>query len=210
VIFVYKRVAVGRGDAGAEYLGLIICGALFICGGIVGVTAAGLASSGAGVSDYLTEFLVLASGAPVRLGGFLRALFNDSAYHLAVIFLGFSAFGVFLVPALSAVRGFFLCFSVSAVVRHFGGDGVLLTIAIFGVGALMTVPCLFILSVQSFSSSLYVLKSVAAKSGVAQTYRGRGGYFRRVAICAAVLMTSALIDTLLIPRLIDYAAGRIM
>jgi len=203
---VYKRGPAARPDAGTEYFGLIVCGALFICGGIIGITAAGF-TGGAGISDYLTEFLVLTGGTPVRLSGFFSTLFNDSIYHLAVIFLGFSAFGVFLVPALAAVRGFFLCFSISAIVRHFGGDGVLLALAIFGAGALMSVPCLFVLSVQSFSSSLYVLKSVTAKGGTTQPYRG--GYFRRVAICAAVLMISALIDTLFIPRLIGIVAGRI-
>jgi stage II sporulation protein M len=126
--------------------------------------------------------------------------------------LGFSIFGVFCVPVLSAVRGFFLCFSISAIVRHFGGDGVFLALAIFGVSAAVTVPCFFILSVQSFSSSLYVLRGMSAKGRIGLISQPPGGrrFFRRVCVCAAVLTCSALLDTLLVPRLITLAARQIL
>ncbi|MCL2409799.1 MAG: hypothetical protein FWC96_09385 [Oscillospiraceae bacterium] len=199
-----KRVMIAEPEAGSDYLGLIVCGALFICGAIVGTAAAGVAGD-AGLSDYMAGYLTL--GGDVRIGGFFSALLGAWTYPLAAILLGFSVFGVFFVPALAAVRGFFLCFSISAIVRYFGGDGVLLALAIFGVSAAITVPCFFILAVQSFSSSLYVFKSVTMRVGVTAPYRG--GFFRRILVCAAVLMGSALIDTLFVPRLIGFAAGRI-
>jgi uncharacterized membrane protein SpoIIM required for sporulation len=192
-------------DAGPDYLGLIICGALFICGGIVGAAAAGFAGS-AGISDYMAGYLARAGDSSI--GGFFTALFNAWTYPLIAILLGFSVFGVFCVPLLAGVRGFFLCFSVSAVVRHFGGDGVILALTIFGVSAVMNVPCFFILAVQSFSSSLHVFKSVTARGG-GSSRPYRGGFFKRVLVCAAVLMGSALIDTLIVPRLITHIAGRI-
>ena len=194
---------------GAEYFGLIICAALFICGSIVGTAAAGFVFDGnSGIPDYMARYLALAGeqSAP----GFFLALFNACKYHLIVVFLGFSVFGVFCIPALSAVRGFFLCFSISAIVRYFGGDGVFLALAIFGVGAILTIPCLFVLSVQSFSSSLYVLRGMTAKGRAGALPPSGGGFFRRLCICAAVLAISALLDTLLIPRLISLAAVRII
>jgi len=195
-----------RPESGTEYFGLIVCGALFICGSIVGTAAAGFAG-GTGVSDSLTEFLAQSGQAPVRMSGFFSTLFNDSVYHLVAIFLGFSALGVFCVPLLAAVRGFFLCFSISAIVHHFGGDGILLSLAISGVTALLTIPCLFILSVQSFTSSLNLLRSVTTRGGSSKPYGGR--FFVRTIVCIAVLMCSAMIDTLFVPRLIGLVAERI-
>ena len=197
--------------AGMDYLGLIICGALFICGGVVGTVSAGFASAGdPGISDYLSGYLEF-SGQDVR-PGFLSALFNACKYHLAVILLGFSIFGVFCVPVLSAMRGFFLCFSISVIVRRFGGDGVLLALALSGVGAALTVPCFFVLSASAFSSSLHVFKSVAAKGrgGIVTKPSSSGSFFRRVCACSAVLACSALLDTLFIPKLISIAVSRII
>ena len=197
--------------AGTDYLGLIICGALFICGGIAGTVSAGFASVGdPGISGYLSAYLEF-SGQDAR-PGFLPALFDACKYHLAVILFGFSIFGVFCVPALSAMRGFFLCFSISVIVRHFGGDGVLLALALSGVGAMLTVPCFFVLSASAFSSSLHVFKSVAAKGrgGTVSKPSGGGSFFRRACACAAVLACSALLDTLLMPELISIAARRIL
>jgi len=204
VIIVNKRITIAGSETGADYLGLIVCGALFICGSIVGTAASGIAGD-AGISNYMAGYLALAGQA--RISGFFSALFNVWTYPLVAILLGFSVFGVFGVPALAAVRGFFLCFSISAIVRYFGGDGVLLALAIFGASAMITVPCFFILAVQSFSSSLYVFKSVTLKGGGTAPYKG--GFFRRVLVCAAVLTGSALIDTLLVPRLIGLVAGRL-
>ena len=203
-----KRVMSGRLNSGSDYFGLIVCGALFICGGIVGSAAAGFAG-GTGVSDFMAEYLARTNGNAPRMGEFFSALFTACLYPFAAVFLGFSLLGVFCLPALAAVRGFFLCFSISAVVRSFGADGTLLALSIFGVNALLTIPCFFILSVQSFSASLKVLKGVTARgAGVMRPYDG--GFFKRIGICTAVLACSALIDTLLVPRLIGLAAGRVL
>ena len=203
-----KRVLSGRLNSGSDYFGLIACGALFICGGIVGSAAAGFAG-GAEVSIFMAEYLTRANGSALRTGEFFLAFLNACMYPFAAVFLGFSVLGVFCLPALAAVRGFFLCFSISAVVRSFGADGTLLALSIFGVSAVLTIPCFFVLSVQSFSSSLKVLKSVSARgSGVTRPYDG--GFFKRIGICFVVLACSALIDTLLVPRLIGLAAGRIL
>ena len=195
-------------NSGSDYFGLIVCGALFICGGIVGSAAAGFAG-GAEVSNFMAEYLARANGNALRTGEFFSALFTACMYPFAAVFLGFSVLGVFCLPALAAVRGFFLCFSISAVVRSFGGDGALLALSIFGLSALLTVPCFFVLSVQSFSSSLKVLKSVTARgAGVMRPYDGE--FFKRIGACAVVLACSAFVEILLVPRLIGLAAGRIL
>ena len=80
---------------------------------------------------------------------FASALLDVFKYNILSIALGFSILGVFCIPALMALRGFFLSFSVSTVVRVIGGKGVTLALAIFGANTLITVPCFFILSVYA-------------------------------------------------------------
>lgn len=198
---------IGRLSSGSDYFGLIVCGALFLCGGIVGITAAGFVNGSAAL-DFLAGYLSRAGESPAHIGSFVSAFLSAGLYPFAAVFFGFSVLGVFCIPALSAVRGFFLCFSISVVVRHFGGSGISLSLALFGINALFTVPCFFILSVQSFTSSFQLFKSVTATSSVTRPYGG--GFFRRIAVCSAILAVSALIDTLVIPRLIIHAVARIL
>jgi stage II sporulation protein M len=134
---------------------------------------------------------------------------DNFKYHLAALFLGFSVLGVFCIPALSAVRGFFLSFSVSAIIRLMGSKGILLTLSIFGINTLITIPCFFVLSVSGFSASLYLLRLVFSKNtkNTASPFNSR--FFMNCGICLIVLMVSTLIDTYLTPYLISYAASHI-
>ncbi|NLA86338.1 MAG: hypothetical protein GX847_03455, partial [Clostridiales bacterium] len=141
------------------------------------------------ISGYLSFFLTDAS-AEVSL---FSAVASNFKYHLLALFLGFSILGVVSIPFLSAVRGFFLSFSVSAVIKLFGSRGILLALSIFGINTLITIPCFFVLSVSAFSASLYILRLVFAKNLKNTVSPFNRRFFVNCGICLIVLMISALI-----------------
>ncbi len=192
-----------------NYLGLFTCGALFLCGCIIGTLSAGFVSDGTALNEYISGYLsFFLSDASTEISLF-SAVANNFKYHLLALFLGFSILGVVSIPVLSAVRGFFLSFSVSAIIRLLGSRGILLALSIFGINTLITIPCFFVLSVSAFSASLYVLRLVFSKNLKNAPSPFNKRFFTNCGICLIVQMMSALIDTYLSPRLISYAAAHI-
>lgn len=190
-------------------LGLFLCGILFLFGCIAGTIAAGSVSDGtslnATVNQYLSDFAADTTMKPDLLNATVEAY----KYHLAAIFLGFSILGVVCIPLLFAVRGFFLCFTTSTIIRLFGAKGILLTLSMFGISTMITVPCFFIISITAFNASLYV-----ARQAISRTFKISAPPINRrtlvvCGICMIVLLLSALIDTYLSPYLISLAASRI-
>lgn len=196
-----KRLASAR-TPGFSYghLGTVLCASLFLCGCFVGAAAAG-ALTRDGMLEYLSGMNMTADGAVLSGAGYVSKLLSECKYHIAAVFFGFSVLGVVCVPCLAAVRGFFLCFTVSAFTRMYGAGGIPLTLAMFAACVTITLPCFFVLSVQSFSSSLALLRTVSRGN----TARGQPPYgarfFRNCALCVPALAASALIDALLIPRI---------
>lgn len=196
-------------DSGTNYFGLIICGAMFLCGCIIGTVSAGFVSDGESLRQYISSYVAQVSGETLGKPEFLSALFGACKYHLIAIFLGFSILGVICIPLLSAIRGFFLCFSISAFVRLFGSSGILLALSVFGTGTLITVPCYFILAVSSFSASLYLFRMILANGGRGALSPFGSKFFVRCGICFIILVLSALIETTLTSQLISYTASHL-
>ena len=142
---------------------------------------------------------------------FVLFLFNMFKYHLLAMFFGFSVLGIICLPVLSALRGFFLCFSISAMIRLFGSNGIALALSVFGIGTLLTIPCYFILAVQAFSASLNLFKAVRATGGgrVPPVPYGRG-YFLLWGVCFLILAVAFLAGVFITPYLTDLAAAKMI
>ena len=191
--------------SGARVFALVLCTALFLCGCIVGIISAGFVSNTGGLSSYIAGLIPIKAGQVVSQPSFLSCFFNSIKYHICALFLAFSVLGVVCIPAMMAVRGFFLCFSVSVIVRLLGGAGIPLALSIFGIGALITIPCLFILSTQAFFTSTELMKTVFSRGGRSGPIYN-GGFFKTAAFCFALPALSALADMLLVPKLVALAA----
>lgn len=210
VIYLNKRFFLGSlySDK-TRYLGLVICGALFLCGCIIGTVCAGFVSDGTKLNDYISGYLsIFLNGTSMR-PNLISSVIDSFKYHMTAALLGFSIIGVFFIPALSAVRGFFLCFSISSIVRLLGGKGILLALSIFGFSTILTIPCFLILSVYSFSASLYIFRLLFTKNAKGTVSPFNSKFFVNCCICVIVLMISALIETYLTPQLIGLAASQI-
>jgi uncharacterized membrane protein SpoIIM required for sporulation len=194
----FPRVKIADVSGDGVSAGLVLCSALFVVGCIVGVAAAGILSPDESLRAYLL--------APPD-AAFLQRLFSGAKYPLIALFFAFSALGVVGVPALGAVRGFFLCFTMSGFVRVFGAPGIPLALALVLPGAIISVPCLFIISEQAFKSSAQLLRACVGTARSAPPFAGR--FVPRVFGCAILLVFSALAESMWIPTLAAHLASRL-
>ncbi|MDR0838600.1 MAG: stage II sporulation protein M [Oscillospiraceae bacterium] len=178
--------------------GFFLCAALFVCGCAAGVAASGLLTRSAPVGEYISG---LSESAGSALGGrFASSFLSAGKFHLAALLFAFSVLGVAGIPSVAAVRGFLLCFAMSSVIRFCGSGSVWAVLAMFSPEAIISVPCLFVLSAQSFNASAGLLRAASGASRGALPFSG--GFLSRGAACAALLAVAALIEAIISPGLV--------
>lgn len=189
--------------------GLILCGALFLCGCVAGTFSSAFVQDGSALTQYFSEYLSLEQDGSFIDPSFFSVLFDTFRYPAIVFSLGFSMLGIIGIPALAGAKGYMLAFSVSVMVRLYGGNGVLLALSLFAVSALITVPCFLILSAMTFRASCRLSYLV-----VKQASRGGAGlydmkYFISCLICFGLFTGAAVLDTYLTAAMVRFAAGYI-
>ena len=130
--------------------------ALFFLGGILlGQVLAGKVPDGTGdeLTRYLTDYVYLYGQTAPEGRAFWETVVIYFRYPLLAVFLGFTSVGVVLLPVVAVAFGFFLSFSVSCFTAAFGGEGVLLALAVSGLRCALTLPCFFLLAVPSWQTS---------------------------------------------------------
>lgn len=187
--------------------GLILCGALFLCGCVAGTFSSAFVQDGVALTEYFSEYLSLEKDGSFIDPSFFSVLMDTLKYPMAIFAFGFSMPGVIGIPALSCIKGYSLAFSISIMVRLYGGDGVLLAISLFGITTLITIPCFLILAAQAFRASC-LLSYAVIKPGM----RGSIGiyntkYFISLLICFGILIIAALLDTYVTVHMVKFAVS---
>lgn len=119
-------------------------------------------------------------------------------YPAAAFLLGFTAWGVMLIPLVCAAQGFFLSFAVQCFAASLGRQGVLLALAALGTRCLFVLPCLLLTSSDGFSAAWRLAERQKPEA------RDR----RRLLICVFVLLTGTVAECALVPRLFAWVLPR--
>ena len=199
------KAAVWQPDAFLPWLALL--SALFLIGAAVGCTSVAMVDDNSREELYSYIAGTMTSQNGRTFIALLASFFNLSKYHLIAYACGFTALGVLVLPVVMAIRGYFLAFSAAAFIKVFGLHGFTFSFLIFGVQSLISLPCLFILAIQSLQISIYLFGTAA--------HRQRGSYLSpvsrtslsRLGFCLAALLICSLYDTFLVPFLILRMIG---
>ena len=187
--------------------------ALFFLGGILlGQVLAGKVPDGTGdeLTRYLTDYVYLYGQTAPEGRAFWETVVIYFRYPLLAVFLGFTSVGVVLLPVVAVAFGFFLSFSVSCFTAAFGGEGVLLALAVSGLRCALTLPCFFLLAVPSWQTS-WALAGLSLGRGqrCAPVVYGRV-WWLRAGLAAAVPLAGVCADHALSPVLLRLALERVL
>ena len=203
------RAVAGVWDVPAEGGGpaLAALGICFFLGSTAGCLLAAAAGGGGSESltSYIQGFLSAAGEVGVQPPALLPLLWDLLRWPVFVVALGFTALGVLGIPILFAVRGFLLSFAVSSFVRIFGSEGCFAATLIFGVSGAVSIPALFVLGVQGLTASARLAGRTMGASRRGSPF-GRA-YFLRCGMCAGAFCVCILLEYLVVPTLVAWAAG---
>ena len=189
---------------------LVLLALFFLAGVLLGQVLAERVPDGTGTElrRYLEDYLRL--GAEPSAGTAVSAAVIYFRYPLAAFLLGFATIGALLLPAVSMAFGFFLSFSVCCFTATFGGAGVLLALAVFGLRCLVTVPCFFLLAVPAWGAAAE-LAAVSVGSGRrAGPSDAAGGRWRRLGVCCLALAGGVCAELILSPWLLRLLLERLL
>ena len=192
-----------------EFFGLLVCAIFFLSGIVVGTFSAGsLDQTGTlAFRDSMAGYIDQIAAGTYTAPGFWATLWATGRVYLLVLFLGFSLLGPLCLPVVAGVRGFYLSFSIAVFIRAFGAGGWPLAFALFGVGALITVPCFFFLAAQAFRVSTHLGKSALGLEKVhIGTLYGRE-YMVRAGLCAIGILAAVLLELHVTPIFVAWTSS---
>ena len=173
---------------------LVICGAFFAVGCILGSVFAGTVKSEDGAVRIASE---IAAGECGEISDFAGVFTGSIKYHAAAFVLGFSVLGLAAVPLLAAVRGFAMSFTSALIIRAVGASGILPVFLAVGIPGLMTVPCFFAVAVHALCTSWGLLSaSVPGLDTDGRVFSP--GYFASFVLSAAFVAVSSAISRYII------------
>ncbi len=168
---------------------LTLC-AFFAAGIVLGQVVQPAVTAG-DLADYLRRY----AGLVAENGPTQASLPMAAAAYLrepAVIFLlCFCTFGAAVIPLVCLWQGFTLSFAVACFAASLGRDGVLLSLAAFGIRGVILIPCTLLTAQWAFD------KALARLLGEKAALSRRGP----LAACLALLLLGAVLEVIAVPRL---------
>lgn len=178
---------------------LIITAVFFGAGGAIGCLAAARAMNGGteALQSYLAHFLSLISIDALSLPDIPGLIWRAVRWPLAAFLFGFTALGILGIPILTALRSFFLAFSITSFACAMGRRGVWIAFFLLGIPGVLYIPAFFLLSVQSFSAA-WTLAGRAAGQGKRDLPYSES-YFMRCGMCVFIFCCGLFVESRLVP-----------
>ena len=166
---------------------LIFLTALFLCGAVAG-SFAGQMAAGSG-AEFIARIAASLESSAARMPSARDALFaalGALGWQLATVIAGWTRPSSLFLSLTCAARGFTLSFSVSALLRALGAEGIWRSLAASGAAAVITVPCLLLTA-----SACFIAAQEAPRPGgyfyALSRYRGAVLLCTMAAVWAATL-----------------------
>lgn len=183
---------------------LLLC-LFFVAGSIIGFLAQKTVGveSNAELCEYLHRYADATAQGSLTPVSFFRVVAVYFRYPLLAFCLGFCSLGVFLLPLLCAIQGFFLSFSVCCFASALGRSGVYLAFVAFGLRVLLTLPCMMALSRQALENACRLHGSLQQRSGRIRAFPD-AAYIKLLGICSAVLLLGTVLEITWLPHLFRW------
>lgn len=180
---------------------LLLCG-IFLFGFIIGRLACNAVADEdiRQLREYLLRYGEIMQQPQDTTASFLSLLIAYYRYPLLVFFLGFSAAGVVLIPAVCMSQAFFLSFSIRCFARAFGKSGVLLALSALGIRCLFTVTCTLFLALWAAKASIRRINN--QRSFGKQENGDAVNSILRLFGCLLLLLSGVILEIRLVPDLI--------
>ena len=120
-------------------------------------------------------------------------------FHALAVFLGSSSFGIVLLPVLIALKGYSISCTAAVIMSAYPDNGIIMALVILGIPSLFSLPCCFLISVESFFSSRKIFDLLRGSSAAL-----RNRLTGLAILCLPVLLTGALMEMILVPRLVSW------
>lgn len=179
-------------------LGMVVLAVSFFSGGLLGFFLASLMISEGETSlaNYFMSYFDAVRGGDWQ-PNLSHCIWSHLKPPLLAFLLGFSFLGTIGVPLLVGIQGFYFTFSVATLCRWMGITGLIPAFFLFCLPALVWVPVLFILGLQSF----HVSQLLWRRGRKEDVYPVR--YFVRAALCFGSLIFSIAFEYYILPLLMS-------
>ncbi len=182
----------------------LILGAAFVLGALLGLLAASMIGQEScdNLEQFFRSYTELTPGRTYTWSGFFQTLWYFVRLPLLLLLAGFSALGVFVIPAALSLKGFSFSFAVSALVLLYGWPGLIAAAVFFGLADLVFVPVLFLIGEWNWELSCHIAFGRALSGG-------RPNVKSAVLVLGAVILALAILTffsfrflVLLVPKFV--------
>lgn len=175
----------------ASMVYLLLCGAFFCAGSLLGIFCEKFVSTQAHeqLSEYLRTYVTFVSEGIVE-GSFFAVLLGYLRYPVLTFAAGFFGAGTLLLPIIFAMQGFSLSFAVQCIMASLGQQGALISLSLLGIRSFLILPC-----------TLYLAGTVHRKAEQRRFYITSD--YITFGACLCLLLLGAFVDVAIAPKLLQ-------
>lgn len=181
------------------HIGMTFLSSCFLFGAILGFVLSGFLNQQeqSNLCHFFQNYFSIIQQEDYPKPPLLHTVWANLKTPLYIFLLGFSLLGTIGIPFLLMSKGFVFAFSVSALCRLLGLQGIVPAFFLFCLPAFLWVPVLFALSLQSFRAALRLW----GRGKRDETYPS--GYFLQASIPFLGVIASISIDYFILPLLVQ-------
>ena len=149
---------------------------------------------------FFSLYSQIAPDSTCTWSNFLHTLWYFLRLPLLLFLVGFSALGVFVIPAVMLCKGFSFAFAISTLVLLYGPSGLLAAAVFFGLAELFFIPILFLVAVWSMELASSIAFGRPKSAGVSLRLNGCLAVVGAILVLSLITFFSFRLLLLLLPQ----------